>query len=709
MPQYPIPSKTNGLLLTLRPKSTSSLLVIGSNRLASSRVFAALEAGYTVYVAHGTSVSKVDDELEYRIRGGEVRHIELDESRLLDAISEVPDLEVVCVTDSLLTSQNAAARRSEESCALIAHFCRSRRIHINIVDRTAYNDVSFPATHRWRNEDGQTGHSLQIAVNTFGKGCRLATRIRREIVASLPAEIGKAVDNVAMIRASIIESSSPDQVVQQDATSVMHKASLEEEDDQIVSEPINTPVLQYGSPRSNTNQFPFTQMATAVEIESAHDMRARRMKWVAQISEYWPIRTLGRLQQTDIERLLTDYDGSSTPRIPTVASTPSVSRSTSTTNLPGLSTTQSRHDSIPIQHPDAMSIAGSPLRSVVNNVTLHGNRDDPTTLHSLSMSPPKETTASSSASRVLLLGSGPGHPALLTIAAYNALRTADLVLADKLVPAPILALLTVEPTIAKKFPGNAESAQNDLQQQALDFILQRRAEGRGATVVRLKQGDPFIYGRGGEELLFFRSHGIETLIVPGISSALAAPLLCNIPVTQRGVADSLILCTGVGRAGKTSIMPGYKRSRTLIVLMGVARIGELITALTSNTAVVVGTRREADVYPEHLPIALIERGSCRDQRMVLSTLSRIEGAIERVGDQRPPGMLVIGWSCLALEGATGNVTVTEPAGMQAGEQGDLERVNAVLGEQGYLVREGIGSAWMDFLDEMATMPSHKTM
>ncbi|KAJ8608171.1 hypothetical protein MRB53_039769 [Persea americana] len=131
-------------------------------------------------------------------------------------------------------------------------------------------------------------------------------------------------------------------------------------------------------------------------------------------------------------------------------------------------------------------------------------------------------------------------------------------------------------------------------------------------------------------------------------------------------------------------MPGYRAARTLVVLMGVARIGELVTALVSDTAV-VGTQRDGEKYPPFLPIAVIERASSRDQRCLLSTLDTVEAAIDRVGDQRPPGMLVIGWSCLALQG-DGKFEQDE----------DTARKRIGL----YKVTEGIGQEWMQFLDEM---------
>ena len=99
------------------------------------------------------------------------------------------------------------------------------------------------------------------------------------------------------------------------------------------------------------------------------------------------------------------------------------------------------------------------------------------------------------------------------------------------------------------------------------------------TFLKLKQGDPMLYGRAGEEILYFRQFGFEAIVIPGISSAFAAPLLANIPVTQRGVAESLVICTGVGRKGKDVRLPGYERSRTLVVLMGVARLPQMLEAL----------------------------------------------------------------------------------------------------------------------------------
>ncbi|BFZ54455.1 uroporphyrin-III C-methyltransferase [Savitreella phatthalungensis] len=657
------PSPTGALLVTLRPRKGAACLVIGSNRQAASRVLAAIEAGYKVYVAHDPTKRTedfLDAELKYRVETAQAHAHAFDEHDIGKSLTSIENLDLVCVTDSVLSAK--AERRTAESCEHIATICRQHRIHVNFVDQTHLIDLSFPATHRWRTADGSRAHALQVAVNTFGKGCRLATRIRREIVAHLPADVGRAVDNIAAIRQRII-----------DMTDDARAAAEHDEDDQLISEPINTPVKQYGSPVAVAGSY-FPDVA-----ESVDETQSRRMKWMAQVSEYWPIKTIGRLRPTDIDRLLTDFDtGTTTPAMPSLATSPAVSRSPSTSNL-------------------SKGIAMQSLTAVVAP-------SEPPTVHALDLHAPTEQTNSNP--RVLLLGSGPGHPSLLTVAALQALRTADLVLADKLVPAPVLALIpkNSRTTIAKKFPGNAENAQVELQELALQFLQERSREGRGGTVVRLKQGDPYVYGRGGEEVLFFRKHGYEAIVVPGVSSALAAPLFAQIPVTQRGVADQMVLCTGVGRLGKTSLMPGYRRATTLVVLMGVARIGELVAALTSKRTIEgqVSTTRDGAPYPEYLPVSIIERGSSRDQRCITTTIARAEQVIDHLGDQRPPGMLVIGWVNLALLGE-GNVDVTEPSGLAAGDEGDKARVSRALGSQGYIVAEGIRDDWQGFLDDMDTL------
>lgn len=232
---------------------------------------------------------------------------------------------------------------------------------------------------------------------------------------------------------------------------------------------------------------------------------------------------------------------------------------------------------------------------------------------------------------ITLVGSGPGHPDLLTQAALRAINTADLVLADKLVPAEILALIPrrTELYIARKFPGNAERAQEELQSKGLAALHQ------GKRVIRLKQGDPYIFGRGGEEYLFFREHGYQVSVVPGLTSAMTATALAGITATHRGVADQVVICTGTGRKGALPTPPEYIKSRTAVFLMALHRIEDLVTSL-------VGAG-----WPENISCAVVERASCRDQRVIRTRIKDVARAIESEGS-RPPGLLIVGWACDVL-------------------------------------------------------------
>lgn len=142
---------------------------------------------------------------------------------------------------------------------------------------------------------------------------------------------------------------------------------------------------------------------------------------------------------------------------------------------------------------------------------------------------------------ITLVGAGPGSVDLLTVAAVNAIKTADVIVADRLVSENVLRLANGEVIISRKTYGNAEGGQEDIYQSCL------KALSRGLHVVRLKGGDPFVFGRGGEEVLWFRHHGFEAKIIPGISSCIAAPVLSRIPLTTRGVADRFLVCTAYGK------------------------------------------------------------------------------------------------------------------------------------------------------------------
>lgn len=212
--------------------------------------------------------------------------------------------------------------------------------------------------------------------------------------------------------------------------------------------------------------------------------------------------------------------------------------------------------------------------------------------------------------------------------------------------------------------------------------------------------------------MYFRKHGFESIVIPGVSSSLAGPSFAGIPVTQRGVAESLTICTGVGRKGRSVQLPAYERSRTLIILMGVARLPHILAALMKPSSDPDTKGERWTTYPPYLPIAIVERASSPDQRLVASTLENIEGVLERSGEQRPPGMIVVGWSVLALE-REGDLTVLDDAIIKGGEEGevrvavdpqtlevrDRERIGRWLAEgtSGGILRDGLGPQWNQFL------------
>lgn len=179
---------------------------------------------------------------------------------------------------------------------------------------------------------------------------------------------------------------------------------------------------------------------------------------------------------------------------------------------------------------------------------------------------------------VSLVGAGPGDPELLTLRALRRLRDADLVLNDALVQSTLLELAPK----AQRFYVGKRAGRHSIEQDDIHGLMVRAAQ-RGQRVVRLKCGDPFVLGRGGEEALALEAAGIAYEIVPGISSALAAPALAGIPVTHRGLAAGFAVVSGHAESAFgpmiDSIAPG---SMTIVVLMGVRTRGALAARLVAR-------------------------------------------------------------------------------------------------------------------------------
>lgn len=178
--------------------------------------------------------------------------------------------------------------------------------------------------------------------------------------------------------------------------------------------------------------------------------------------------------------------------------------------------------------------------------------------------------------------------------------------------------------VARKVPGRADEAQDELNTWCIDALRE------GKTVVRLKIGDPFLFGRGGEEVLFFRQHGYECTVVPGVSSSLSAPLMAGIPPTHRGVADQVLIVTGQGRGGSTPELPPYSANRTTVFLMAVGRLPALTSALVSTAG-----------FPADCPAAVVENATLPNQRAVFGDLSTI-ARISADAGIKPPACFIVG-------------------------------------------------------------------
>ena len=225
---------------------------------------------------------------------------------------------------------------------------------------------------------------------------------------------------------------------------------------------------------------------------------------------------------------------------------------------------------------------------------------------------------------ITLVGSGPGDPDLLTVQAVKILQNASLVIADRLISKEILNLITCEIRVANKKPGCAEEAQDEIYRWA------KEATDNNKNVVRLKIGDPFLFGRGGEEVLEFRRWGLEPIVLAGLSSSYCAPLASNIPLTHRGVSNQVLISTGYGKDATEVDLPSeYVVDRTIVLLMAVGRIAEIANKLISYD------------YPKDLPVAIIEKATTPSQRTLYGTLETI-GFIAERDHAIPPATIIIG-------------------------------------------------------------------
>lgn len=228
--------------------------------------------------------------------------------------------------------------------------------------------------------------------------------------------------------------------------------------------------------------------------------------------------------------------------------------------------------------------------------------------------------------KVYLVGAGPGDPELLTLKAARLLREADVVLYDRLLSPKIIEGLTAELIDVGKSAGRHKMTQDEINRLLVEKGL------AGGTIVRLKGGDPYVFGRGGEEALALKSAGIPFELVPGVTSAVAVPEMAGIPVTHRGVSTAFTVVTGHEEPGKDKNLDWSILAHlggTLVVLMGVARLDE-------NIAMLIAAGGDPLT-----PAAVIEKGGWPEQRTVKGTLGDIADLAKKAGVE-PPAILVVG-------------------------------------------------------------------
>lgn len=223
---------------------------------------------------------------------------------------------------------------------------------------------------------------------------------------------------------------------------------------------------------------------------------------------------------------------------------------------------------------------------------------------------------------VYLVGGGPGDPGLITVKGLACLRRADVVLYDRLV-AP--ELLDEAPPTAELVDVGKEPTRHRRPQSEINALLVENAR-EGKIVVRLKGGDPFVFGRGGEECEALAEAGIPFEVVPGVSSAIAAPAYAGIPVTHRDVARAFTVITAHVRDGSID-WESLPHSGTLVFLMGVARLPQTVEQLTKHGRA------------PNTPVAVIERGTTPGQVVVEGTLADI---VEKSKTIQPPATMVVG-------------------------------------------------------------------
>ncbi len=227
--------------------------------------------------------------------------------------------------------------------------------------------------------------------------------------------------------------------------------------------------------------------------------------------------------------------------------------------------------------------------------------------------------------KLTVVGAGPGDLELITLKAIKALQDADVVLYDALVDS---ALLDYASKAEHIFVGKRKGCYAFQQDQINELIVQR-AKSRG-QVVRLKGGDPFVFGRGSEEMVYAAKYGLQVAMVPGISSCIAVPASQNIPVTKRGSAESFWVITGTTKEHKLSgdIHLAAKSNATVVILMGMSKLSAIVELFNKEN--------KSDT-----PVAIIQNGTKEEEQVGIGTIDTIESIVQKQ-KLTNPAIIIIG-------------------------------------------------------------------
>jgi len=228
--------------------------------------------------------------------------------------------------------------------------------------------------------------------------------------------------------------------------------------------------------------------------------------------------------------------------------------------------------------------------------------------------------------KLTVVGAGPGDPDLITLKAVKALKSADVVLYDALVNEELLEYTS--PNAELIFVGKRRGCYK-YQQEQINELIVARAKSDG-HVVRLKGGDPFIFGRGAEEMEYAASFGLKTAVVPGISSSLAVPAYQNIPLTKRGSTESFWVITGTTKQHKLSedVALAAKSNATVVILMGMAKLPEIVKLFQAEGK-------------NELPVAIIQDGTTVREKVGIGTVDTIEQVVYE-NELSNPAIIVFG-------------------------------------------------------------------